>query len=177
MTEIRVLAVRQPWASLIIYKVKKLEIRNCKTGYRGKIAIYASKKLPTKREIETLIHYFGELQRECYDELGIIKPERVRDFNYFGSCAAYIHKFYSKEYCKSITGRLIGTVEIVDCKGFSSNIEFEELYDQHFCPSEYVNSSNVCQWILSNPNIFVRPIPFKWPSTGSWSKTELPEAD
>lgn len=40
--EIRVLAVRQPWASLIVEELKTIEIRSRPTNIRGRVAIYAS---------------------------------------------------------------------------------------------------------------------------------------
>jgi hypothetical protein len=42
MTEIRVLAVRQPWASLIVEGLKTIEVRSRVTNIREVIAIYAS---------------------------------------------------------------------------------------------------------------------------------------
>jgi len=43
--EIRVLAVRQPWASLIVEGLKTIEIRSRPTNIRERVAIYASKKI------------------------------------------------------------------------------------------------------------------------------------
>ena len=40
--EIRVLAVRQPWASLIVEGLKTVEVRSKPTNIRGRVAIYAS---------------------------------------------------------------------------------------------------------------------------------------
>ena len=37
----KVLTIKQPWASLIVYKYKKYEFRSWKTNYRGKILIHA----------------------------------------------------------------------------------------------------------------------------------------
>lgn len=41
--EIRVLAVRQPWASLIVEGLKTIEVRSRPTNLRERIAIYASR--------------------------------------------------------------------------------------------------------------------------------------
>ena len=41
----KVLTVKQPWASLIIYGYKKYEFRSWKTNYRGKILIHAGLSL------------------------------------------------------------------------------------------------------------------------------------
>lgn len=41
----KVLSVKQPWASLIIEGYKKYEFRTWKTKYRGELYIHASKKV------------------------------------------------------------------------------------------------------------------------------------
>ena len=42
MIEMKVLTVREPWASLIVNGYKKYEFRSWKTNYRGKILIHTS---------------------------------------------------------------------------------------------------------------------------------------
>ena len=41
----KVLSIRQPWASLIAYGYKEYEFRNWKTKYRGELLIHASKEM------------------------------------------------------------------------------------------------------------------------------------
>lgn len=41
----KVLTIREPWASLIINGYKKYEFRSWKTNYRGKILIHTSQKI------------------------------------------------------------------------------------------------------------------------------------
>lgn len=41
----KVLTIREPWASLIINGYKKYEFRSWKTNYRGKILIHTSQKV------------------------------------------------------------------------------------------------------------------------------------
>ena len=41
----KVLTIKQPWASLIVYGYKKYEFRSWKTNYRGKILIHAGLSL------------------------------------------------------------------------------------------------------------------------------------
>jgi hypothetical protein len=55
-----VLAVRQPWASLIADGFKDLEVRSQNTNIRGPIAIYASRTKPVDSELE---HYFNFMRR------------------------------------------------------------------------------------------------------------------
>ena len=44
----KVLTIREPWATLIIEGYKKYEFRSWKTNYRGKILIHAGKTLEVK---------------------------------------------------------------------------------------------------------------------------------
>ena len=44
----KVLSIRQPWASLIVEGYKKYEFRSWKTKYRGKILIHASGMIEKK---------------------------------------------------------------------------------------------------------------------------------
>ena len=41
----KVLSIREPWASIIINGYKEYEFRSWKTNYRGKILIHASKNI------------------------------------------------------------------------------------------------------------------------------------
>ncbi len=48
----KVLTIKEPWASLIINGYKKYEFRSWKTNYRGKILIHAGKTLEKKYAIK-----------------------------------------------------------------------------------------------------------------------------
>ena len=48
----KVIAVRQPWAWLIIHANKDIENRTWATRYRGKLLIQASVSMPTQRDLE-----------------------------------------------------------------------------------------------------------------------------
>lgn len=48
MTELRVLTVRQPWASLIAFGYKRIEVRSRPTSFRGWVAIHAAKAKPKR---------------------------------------------------------------------------------------------------------------------------------
>lgn len=48
----KVIAVRQPWAWLIIHANKDIENRTWATRYRGKLLIQASASMPTQRDLE-----------------------------------------------------------------------------------------------------------------------------
>ena len=44
----KVITIKQPWASLIAYGYKELEFRSWKTNYRGEIFIHSSKSIDKK---------------------------------------------------------------------------------------------------------------------------------
>lgn len=44
----KVLTIKEPWATLIIEGYKKYEFRSWKTNYRGKILIHAGKSIDKK---------------------------------------------------------------------------------------------------------------------------------
>lgn len=51
-SEIRLLSLHQPWASLVALGLKKYETRSWATPYRGKIAIQAAKRWAKDDEVE-----------------------------------------------------------------------------------------------------------------------------
>ena len=63
----KVLTIREPWASLIINGYKEYEFRSWKTNYRGKILIHAGLKLETG-----IIERFKEynLEYSCGEIIG-----------------------------------------------------------------------------------------------------------
>lgn len=46
----KVLSIKEPWATLIASKQKYIETRSWKTSYRGELYIHASKKLINKKD-------------------------------------------------------------------------------------------------------------------------------
>ncbi|WP_135605396.1 ASCH domain-containing protein [Methanococcoides sp. NM1] len=50
--KIHVLAIRQPWASLVIHGLKNIDIRSKNTSIRGTIAIYASRAPIRKKDLK-----------------------------------------------------------------------------------------------------------------------------
>lgn len=49
---IRVLSIRQPWASMLMLRFKSSEIRAMPTHIRGPIAIHASKSKPSQKDVD-----------------------------------------------------------------------------------------------------------------------------
>lgn len=70
----RVLTVREPWASLIGLKIKKIETRSWPTSYRGTLYIHAGKSIIPKDDVRrnkgleylkgSPLHY-GEIFIKC----------------------------------------------------------------------------------------------------------------
>lgn len=59
----KALTIRQPWASLYAFRLKRFETRGWKTKFRGKLAIHAGKYSPEK------ITHELEVQKAMYDAL------------------------------------------------------------------------------------------------------------
>lgn len=55
----KVITIKQPWASLIILGLKKYEFRTWRTRYRGKILIHAGKSID-KSAMDRLGKYIKE---------------------------------------------------------------------------------------------------------------------
>ncbi len=89
--KIKVLSLKEPFASLIKENIKKIETRSWKTNYRGKLYIHASKKkLSRKEEIEEK------------EQINLLKD---RNFNYgciIAECNLTDCKFMDRELIKEI---------------------------------------------------------------------------
>ncbi len=157
--EIRVLAVRQPWASLIVEGLKTIEVRSSRTKIRGRIAIYSSEYKNTEEEEGDFIEHFQNLEKKniiSYSEL-----KHVKDLIFNGE-----------------KGKIIGTVELTDSsKNSIYDIGTYKSYKNcHLTSDLYFVDRNTFFWHLANPNKFLDPIPYKPPKGAVvWSRTVLPE--
>lgn len=164
MTEeetIRVLAVRQPWASLIVEGLKTIEVRTrfIKTSYPNaeRVAIYASKKVPTIHERVGCFSTLGRWMQ--FEEMNAADKEKFNRLNLIG-------------YNSSNLGVIIGTVEISNCRniGELTTHDKETIYRKSYAPAAMIKDSSYI-WELKNPAKFPEPIPLdKWPSGGPWAK-------
>ena len=119
----KVLTIRQPWASLIINGYKKYEFRSWKTNYRGKLLIHAGtgidKKLISRFDSYNLYYTNGAIIGECeivdcilvdkvfINELRMIDPNVYGDSNYNEKYAwklENIIKYDEPIYCKGQLG-------------------------------------------------------------------------
>ena len=80
----KVLTIKQPWASLIINSYKKYEFRSWKTNYRGKILIHAGKTLE-----KDMLKRFGDYNLDI--DLGFIIGEA-----YLEDCILVTKEFQEK---------------------------------------------------------------------------------
>ena len=59
MSEIRILSLWQPWATLIALSLKQYETRSWGTDYRGKLAIHAAKRKVRRDEVLPILYATG----------------------------------------------------------------------------------------------------------------------
>lgn len=158
--EIRVLAVRQPWASLIVEGLKTIEVRSTNTNIKERVLIYSSMGEYTKAQTCMLHNYFENLSTH-----NILSYENSR--------------FAIKALDEGQRGRILGSVEITG--SFPAIVgqhinDFETFKGGYLAPKWLFDyQKQYSFWRLRNNIVFPDPIQFKWASTGSWSKTELPE--
>jgi hypothetical protein len=154
MAEIRVLAVRQPWASLIVEGLKTIEIRSRPTNIRGRIAIYVS---GNNKFLNDNLWYRVQLASIFNDDVRYNPQKYLPDSEYLNF------------------GNIIGTVEISDCYPISRD-EYRMRGKKHLSPMSFYIGKSVYAWELVNPTKFENPIPYKPPKGAIvWSKTVLPE--
>jgi hypothetical protein len=111
----RVLSVKNPWAYMIMFMGKDIENRTWHTNYRGRILIHASKK-----SIRVGDFIFGMLKNASY-----------RD--------CILWHIRSDIY----SGKIIGSIELVDCIQNSTSPWAQRGY---------------WHWVLRNPRLFTTPL-------------------
>lgn len=93
----KVLSIRQPWASLIIKGFKDVENRSWRTSIRGEIAIHASAS-KTEDDWEDATITVAAIRAIAFSEAEKWLIETIGEFD------------------KLPRGAILGTVEIIDCK-------------------------------------------------------------
>lgn len=123
----KTLSIRQPWASLIVKGFKDVENRSWRTPIRGEIAIHASAS-KTEYDWEDAVITMSMIQTITFSEAQKWLIESIGEFD------------------KLPRGRILGTVEIIDCKRErTSPWHFEENWG----------------FYLQNPKEIKEPIPAK----------------
>ena len=79
-TEIRIISLWQPWASLIALGLKQYETRSWSTDYRGRLAIHAAKRPVNKDELADI----------SYNSAGHLTWEQISAINYPLGCIVAI---------------------------------------------------------------------------------------
>jgi hypothetical protein len=151
---IRVLAVRQPWAGLIVEGLKTIEVRSRPTNIRERVAIYAC---GNNKFLKDNLWYRCQLA------------------SVFENDTRYNPQKYLPDSKELHIGNIIGTVEISDCYQMSRD-GYRMRGKKHLCPMSFYSHDSVYSWELNNAEKFLYPIPYKPPKGAVvWSKTELPE--
>lgn len=121
MIKLKVLTLRQPWATLVAEGIKKYEFRSWKTNYRGKVLIHAGMgidkedmkkyenmnlKFPSRRiiaivEIEDCLELNEELNKKIISENNIAYGNKVRT-----GYAWKLNNIKKINYNKKINGQL-----------------------------------------------------------------------
>lgn len=121
MVKLKVLTLRQPWATLVAEGIKKYEFRSWKTKYRGKILIHAgvgidkddmkkyenmNLEFPSRRivaivEIEDCLELTEELNKKIIAENNIAYGNKVRT-----GYAWKLNNIKKVDYNKEVNGQL-----------------------------------------------------------------------
>ncbi len=87
----KVISLKEPWASLISEKIKCIETRSWKTNYRGELYIHASKRLLTKK------HLF-----EYKEQLNLLADTNFKYGYIIAKCNLIDCKYMDKEFVDEI---------------------------------------------------------------------------
>lgn len=135
---IKVLSIKQPWADLIAYGHKKIELRTWKTDYRGKIAIHASK---------------GDSVKHVYNALTEIYPALFKIWD-------DIHP----SPIGHVKGAIIATAFLDDVFRYENECQYNDIGNfgrlAHLCPLNYFNFVPY-GWCLRSVSLLNKPIPSK----------------
>jgi hypothetical protein len=123
----KALSIKQPWAHLIIIGAKDVENRSRPTSFRGRFAVHVS------------------LKRADYDDVDIeVIPRDLRE---------PVKRAWERN---ASAGRVIGTVELIDCIRYSDSIWAVDDY---------------WHWVLRDPRPYSRTRPAKG-QLGLWEWSE-----
>lgn len=128
----KTITIKQPWASLIVEGIKDIENRTWRTKFRGRVLIHAANSSWIWHKV-----------------LNYITPEMR---------AVFENNKYTGGWIRNLErGKIIGSVEIVDCVINHPSIWAEKTDNEHV-RFDYGKTYN---WVLANPILFTEPIPAK----------------
>lgn len=155
--EIRVLAVRQPWAALMVEGLKTIELRSRGTNVLEKVTIYASKT-----------EYPEEIRSNILANFLYLRHANLISSSEFKTVCDCM------DSGNQTTGAILGTVEIYYSYDNASWYDIDQRVQHHLVPpglSRKITKGNGAMWYLKNPLKFSHPVPLeKWPSGGSWAR-------
>jgi hypothetical protein len=132
----KVLSIKQPWASLIASGIKDIENRTWKTNFRGRILIHASAATVFDAFMPIPIRDRGVTVNEWLERNG-----------------------YEWNYNNIPHSAIIGEVDIIDCVINHPSIwaeKTERLFNIN--SGKFLPKSSVCNWVLANPALYDEPI-------------------
>lgn len=146
----KILTVKQPWASLIVHGIKNIENRTWKTSFRGRILIHASKN-------------------GVKDGWRALSQDQIREASNKG--------LIGYKYDELPSSAIIGSVEIVGCVVNHPSIWAEKTpnYVSRLSPRIHENVTGekvIYNWVLANPIMFSKPIPMKG-KLGLWECSNI----
>ncbi|BBN03674.1 activating signal cointegrator 1 [Marchantia polymorpha subsp. ruderalis] len=122
------LTLHQPWASLLVYGIKRIEGRSWPSPIRGKLWIHAASKVPEPETIKAMESFY----REIYAVDGVTEIE------------------FPKYYPTSV---LLGCVEVVGCLKLDELICWEDLSNG----VRLEGQTEFC-WLCESPQKLVMPL-------------------
>ena len=133
---IRVLSIRQPWASLLMLGYKTSEIRAMNTNIRGSIAIHASKSKLSQKDVDWLWAH--------------------------GFCSRYY--VYSKYHVLNSLpkGAILGTISLTGCTKIESKEHFRSTVDAHMNNPDWYKDG-LYAWEMEDPKLLNIPIEYTPP--------------
>jgi hypothetical protein len=141
----KVITVKQPWASLIVEGLKDIENRTWQTKYRGRVLIHSAVKPDIEFKNRCLVGLYG---------IGMTEEMILSANKLSFKWDAFLNE----------NGLIIGSVEIVDCVINHESIWAERTYQYELeskLTGECAKGKAIYNWVLSNPIKFPEPIPAK----------------
>lgn len=158
-TQYRVLPLWQPWATLFVYGIKKIETRPSPTSWTAEKGTY-------------LIHAASKWSKEQFDICmqEPFKSELIK-LGLIDFCEYPTNKPYAITHLP--LGQIIGSIEVTECKPI---YEHEDGYPYFFDIFYHRASKHIIEepersfgdyregryaWLTQNPRILKNPIPYK----------------
>ncbi|XP_024524663.1 activating signal cointegrator 1 isoform X1 [Selaginella moellendorffii] len=121
------LTMHQPWASLLVHGIKRIEGRSWSSSVRGRLWIHAAAKVPEPETIRELERFYTE----------VYAAQGIKDIKF--------PEFYP-------TSVLLGCVNVVDCVKLEELVSREELPQ-----SIRMEALSECCWLCEEPQKLVIP--------------------